>query len=530
MNDERELSVGYGVVATALAALLVYVLALRNGFAFDDVVLIPNDARVTGGQIGALLTKPYWSDAGLGLYRPLTSLTFALDWVAGNGGTAWFHFTNMLWHALASMGAYLLLAKFFRPAAALAGALLFAVHPVHVEAVANIVGRAELIGATFFFAACLVWTMRDLPRVARIALTLVCYVCAMLAKESAVVLPAILILIDVAQGERVADYARRWWREVATLAAALGVFLILRWLVLGGMAPTRLDPALELTTTAYARWLTALQGWPVFAELLFVPRTLLADYGPRTLLPTDEWTSAAVVGLTIVCATVAGGIVALARGNGRWALGLLWFPVTILPVSNFVFAIGVIVAERTLYLPSFAVCMAAAAAFDAIPNRRYAVAITAAIALGFTVRVVTRIPDWKSTDAIMEALVRDRPDAFRGQWHLARMARADDQHERALQLYDRAITLWPYREGLVREAAAYGGERGRIAWARNLANWGTQRWPESVDFHRLLAGHAIDMGDTTAARQAVDAGLRVAPRDTILNQMRRAFGPAMSKP
>ena len=168
MNDQRELSIGYGVVATAVAALLVYVLALRNGFAFDDVVLIPNDARVTGAQIGALLTKSYWSDSGLGLYRPLTSLTFALDWLAGSGGTAWFHFTNMLWHALASMAAFLLLARWFRPAAALAGSLMFALHPVHVEAVANIVGRSELIAATFFFAACLVWTTRDLPRNARL--------------------------------------------------------------------------------------------------------------------------------------------------------------------------------------------------------------------------------------------------------------------------------------------------------------------------------------------------------------------------
>jgi tetratricopeptide (TPR) repeat protein len=530
MNDNRELSLGYGVIATALAALLVYALALRNGFAFDDVVLIPNDARVTGAQIGALLTKPYWSDAGLGLYRPLTSLTFALDWTAGSGSTAWFHLSNMIWHALASVGAFLLLAKFFRPAAALAGSMLFALHPVHVEAVANIVGRGELIAATFFFAACLVWTSRDLSRTARTLLTLVCYMCAMLAKESAVVLPAILILIDVAQGERVAGYARRWWREIGALAATLAVFLFLRWLVVGGIAPTRLDPALELTTTAYARWLTALQGWPVFAELLFLPRTLLADYGPRTLLPINEWTPAAVIGLTILIALVAGGLVALLRGNGRWALGLLWFPFTMLPVSNFLFAIGVIVAERTLYLPSFAVCIAAAAAFDAIPGRRYALAIAVAIALGFTVRIVTRIPDWKSTDSIMEALVRDQPESFRGQWHLARMARADDEHERALQLYERAITLWPYREGLVREAAAYGGERGRMAWARNLAQWGTKRWPESVDFHRLLAGHAIDMGDTTAARLAVEAGLRIAPNDTILIQMRRAFGIAPSQP
>ena len=113
---------------------------------------------------------------------------------------------------------------------------------------------------------------------------------------------------------------------------------------------------------------------------------------------------------------------------------------------------------------------------------------------------------------------------------MARMARVDKDHERALVLYDKAMRLWPHREGLAREAAGYGAERGRNAWARSVAQWGTQRWPQNVDFHRLLAGSAIDMGDTIAARRAVAAGLSVAPNDTVLNQMWRAFGTGATKP
>jgi hypothetical protein len=493
--------------------------------AFDDVVLIPADPRVTGARFGALLTQAYWHDSALALYRPLTSLTFALDWYLGEGSPAWFHFTNILWHALASMFAYLLLTRFFRPTAAIFGGILFALHPVHVEAVANVVGRSELIAATFFLAACVVWSS-SLSATARAILTAICYALAMFAKESAVVLPAILVLIDYARGNAMRDYVRRGTRTLAPVLATLVVFLLIRWSVVGSGGPSKLDPSIELATTTTARVLTALQAWPIEAKLLFFPRTLLADYGPRILLPIDEWTPLAVLGLTVLMATVVGGIVALIRGNRLAGLALLWFPITILPVSNLLFPLGVLVAERTLYLPSFVISIALAAALShprTLASSRIRIAV-AVVMVVLAVRTVTRIPDWESTDSIMLALVRDRPDAFRGQWHVARIARAHGDAAAAVAGYDRALKLWPHREGLVQEAAAYGGSQGRTAWARDVATWGTTRWPGNINFHRLLASNAIDMGDTVTARRAVSSGLRLNPSDELLNAMQRAFG------
>jgi predicted Zn-dependent protease len=130
----------------------------------------------------------------------------------------------------------------------------------------------------------------------------------------------------------------------------------------------------------------------------------------------------------------------------------------------------------------------------------------------------------------MLALVRDRPDAFRGQWHLARMARTRGDVPNAITRYDRALKLWPNREGLVQEAAAYAGTQGQTAWARDVAAWGTTRWPGNINFHRLLASNAIDMGDTATARQAVINGLRVKPNDDLLNAMQRAFGQTVTAP
>ncbi len=536
MTEPRGLSAGYGAIATAVVALLTYILALGNGFAFDDVVLIPNDARVINGQLGALLTTSYWNDAALALYRPFTSLTFGLDWFVAPNSPAWFHFTNIIWHVIASVLVYALLRRYFASGAALVGALLFAAHPVHVEAVANIVGRAELIATSFVLGACLLWSRIQL-RAARASVIAVLYFLALCAKEGAVMLPALLVLVDFADGEwsvrTIGAYARRRAPEFVALIAALTVYLLIRASVLEGLAPTKVDPSLEVVQNDWHRVLTALQAWPLAFKLLVFPWTLLADYGPQILLPIAEWNSLAVLGGTLILALAGGGLLALWKGERMAALGLLWYPITILPVSNLLIPIGVVLAERTLYLPSVALSFLLAAFYAWSVRRgklrRAVPAVSAVILVLFAVRSMARVPEWQSTDSILFALVRDRPDAFRGQWHVARDHREHGRVEGALASYDQAFRLWPYREGLVQEVAAYAGTNGRAAYARDVAAFGSQRWPKNVAFHRLVAGNSLDLGDTVTAIRALRAGLQLHPSDTILTQMWRAAAPRASQ-
>lgn len=130
----------------------------------------------------------------------------------------------------------------------------------------------------------------------------------------------------------------------------------------------------------------------------------------------------------------------------------------------------------------------------------------------------------------MQAMIRDRPDGFRAQWHMARVARRNNDVTLALAQYDKAMKLWPYREGLALEAAVYVNSQGRTEWARSLALFGTQRWPENVAFFNMLAATSIDMADTVTARRIVSEGLRVHPNDKVLNDMWRAFGQPREVP
>jgi protein O-mannosyl-transferase len=536
--------------ATAAA---LYAPALANGFAYDDVALIQVDTRAHSlAGTWRYFVEPYWGTGDLGLYRPLTSLSFALDWALSGGSPAWFHFTNVLWNAAACTLAFLLLSTWFTRSAAAAGALLFLVHPVHVEAVANVVGRAELMAATFVLAALTVWSRASLDEPPRLRATiLMCglFLLALLAKESALVLPGLIVLADTARGAlrpgAIAAWLRRAATPLAALVAVMIVFLLARTMVTGGLAPDRVDPLLDVASTPGARILTALQVWPVIARLFVFPVVLLADYGPNVLLPATTLNAQAAFGAALILVLVCAGVAAWLRGHGRLAAVVLFVPVALLPVSNLLLPIGVLLAERTLYLPSFALAAAAALALESLAGFGHApgrlgseggrtargvrpgvvwagVALVAALG---SIRTVARIPDWRSTETIMRSQERDRPHTFRVAWYDARVAVAEGRTADALGNYSRALDMWPHRRHVVTEAAAYAAMAGDLQYARQLSAYAAERWPADVANLRVLAGVALDLGDTVTARQAIGRGLLILPGDSVLNLMSGAIEP-----
>jgi hypothetical protein len=169
-------------LALAVLALLAYANALANGFVLDDrgIVLDNPLVREPGTAWRAFLT-PYWPAAiGGGQYRPLGILSFVLDGAIAGPSAMWYHAVNVAWHAAATVLLWVWIRGFLAPAGALVAAALFAVHPVHVEAVANVVGRLELMAAAFIFAALVAHR-----RGSWFAPLL--FACALLSKEHAVV-------------------------------------------------------------------------------------------------------------------------------------------------------------------------------------------------------------------------------------------------------------------------------------------------------------------------------------------------------
>ena len=151
MAEPKRVRAWMSVLLVMAAAFVTYLPSLANGYAEDDVIFVEADVRLrTLESLPELLFERYHMEsvAERSAYRPVTTLSYLVSWQLGGGHPFAFHLMNVLAHVTATL---LVLSILIRlgvgmPVASLAS-LVFAVHPVHVEAVANIVGRADVLMA-----------------------------------------------------------------------------------------------------------------------------------------------------------------------------------------------------------------------------------------------------------------------------------------------------------------------------------------------------------------------------------------------
>ena len=470
------------LAGVVLAAVLVYANSLTNGFAYDDDWIIMRNPRVHQlADLSLIWGTPYWPTFGaeLGLYRPLAIFAYALEWAAGGGAPWVFHVVNVTLHAIVTGLVFVLLASLFVPSAAAVGALIFAVHPVHTEVVANSVGQAELIAAVFVIGACVIYVRRPRTSAAiswpRIVSITAFYFVALLAKEAAITLPALLILLDLVQ-RRIAftkngflEYASRIWMLLFVMGSAAVMYLSIRVDVLGSVSGLDAAPGLPFLREEH-RVLNGLRAWPEYVRLLVFPKDLSNNYAPAVILPVESLTPMAALGGVLLIATI--GLALLTPKHPEAAFPAAWFFITILTVSNLLFPIGVLVAERTLYTPSVAVAAAAAFAWQrlrlngTVNHRRLSYALLILVVGLMSYRSVKRNPEWKNTLAILNAMVRDYPESYHTAWLLAEHYWRKGDVDQSAFYWEAAIRLWPRDSQLLGEVANF--HIGRQNWTRAI--------------------------------------------------------------
>ena len=413
----------YGAVAAC--AVVVYLGALWNGFAVDDVpIIVLNPLVANPSGIWRAFAAPYWPpDLGGHMYRPLVIAGFALDGLVGSA--AWFHAVNLAWHAAASVAVAALARRWTDWTGALVAGVLFAVHPVHVEAVANVVGRAELMAALFTLVAVYAALAQE-----RVAWSAAALALGLLSKENAAVAPALIVwgwLLGLARPER-----RRVAWFVASWVIVGGAYAVARAAVrhpfaeYGSIAPMFVgEPGLTVRLTAVSAFTDVLR-------LLIFPLTLRVDYSPdeRTVVTTPlDWRFA--VGLVCAVAWVGALVVAWKRGRKLEAFGLGWTAIALLPVANLLYPAGFYLAERTLYLPSAGLVLAVGAWLARLPREQLRPVGAALVLLG-GVRSALRVPVWRDDPHVTRSILRDSPQSYVG--HKRMIGLFLDRHQPALAL------------------------------------------------------------------------------------------------
>jgi len=438
-------------------AFLVYGNSLVNGFVHDDKPVVAENRLIRDpGNLGRIFASGYWATREASvpeLYRPLVVASFALNHLIGGPGPFGFHLVNLLLHAWVSWLVFRLGKDLAGSrAAAWAAGLLFAIHPVHSEAVVPVVGRSELLSAGFALWALLLHRRAGTAGAPRLRLLLAagaCYLASALSKENALVLPAILLLADMAFPRPDSSGRKRrpaWGGYTIYLLFAL-FYLAIRVSVLGAVARSDirpLDNPLVDADTLTAR-LTAVITSGKYLGLLLYPRHLSADYSRDQIPLAAGWSDPRLIASLIALA--ATGIFVL-WGWRRWRLAsasVLFCAVALLPVSNLLFLIGTIFGERLLYFPSVGFCLLGGALFAALLARKRTVALVlaGAVLLAGSARTAERNRIWHDDATFAFATARDAPRSAKAQFNLGVFLEEHGDLRRAEAAYRRAAALAP---------------------------------------------------------------------------------------
>ena len=546
-----------------LAAALPYLSSLTFGFVYDDLgVIVEVPSRHTWIGVAQAWVQSYWGNPETGLYRPVAQFMYALLWNVG-GGKPWiFHLYAIVIHVATTLGLWWLLGRATNRWAAFFGALLFAVDPVHVEAVANIVNSSEVLVALFGIACIGIVLRASMKSDGGVEigwkpalLAAGAYALAIGAKESGAGIPAIAFLC--LWGWRASDSAKRpgfrevlvgGWRVWALCTVALVGVVTARYFVLGGLTVSQHWVTHEVRSFGFApRFWTMTAAWPLVGRLLVWPAKLRMHYGSDIVIPLTEPTIWAVLSIaTVVLIAIAASVLAW-RSDRRPLVAIAWVVIAFLPASNLLVPTGQLLAERTLYLPSVGVALLAAWAINGVYAwargmggefvARLATGVPlAAVTIGALLVTYPEVIPWQTNYTLFLHGIEQAPLASRPWQLMGDLYANQNDHKKAIRYLQRAHALEPANDNIVffysEQLHAIGAYEGELAllrdaakenpaseqtWVMYLVALGTRRGPDSVlaelarvpahdstslNWHAVMKGEAFynkDMPDSSIA-------------------------------
>lgn len=399
---------------------------------FSRAILSNDDIRPST-PISNLLVNDFWGtplrhSGSHKSYRPLTVLTFRLNYLLGGLKPIGYHVVNVLLHALVSglLPVWASLGLHVPRGTALLAGLLFAVHPVHCEAVAGVVGRAELGATATLLLALIAFHKNQLP------CTVALSSAALLFKEQGLMTLPLCAVFHLLRGRR--DRA-----TATTLAAVFLAQLLLRFCVMGAALPhfsSADNPAAHAKSLA-TRLLTFLHLPVINLGLCLHPTVLSFDWSmdavPLVTRLADPRNATSLIfylslsGVTFRCAlALRKWTLLLDRNDNKigegWAaseqlaMALALVVLTYLPIANVVGYVGFVVAERTLYAPSLGICLAVAIGASKLWNcsrsgakRALVAALAICLLLSLAAKTWRRNGDWRDEEALYRSGIAVNP-------------------------------------------------------------------------------------------------------------------------
>jgi len=407
-------------IMLAIAGFIFYGNSISNKYALDDTYVVTGNKFTKQGFEGIdnLLSTHFFAGyfeegtevflAG-GRYRPLSMVSFAIEYELFGENPHFSHFVNVILFILLCFVLFKVLMKLFPPPPRKAwylslpfiASLLFLAHPIHTEVVANIKGRDEILALLGSLGS--LWFLLKYMESGRKITLLYAFLTFFLALMSKEIAAVFLVLIPLAMYYFNGRKFRELLVPMIPLVTAVLVFVLIRQSVLAGFKTVESTELMDnpfINTGLSEKFATIIFTLGMYLKLLFFPHPLTWDYYPFHI-SIKTWSDPVVI-LTLF-AYISLGVLAIVGffRKSIWSYIIVFYLVTLAPVSNIVFPVGTFMAERFLFSPSVAFCLFLAWVIaEFVPQRfqgfkPYILRLRSVNMGLFSIRTITRNDDWK---------------------------------------------------------------------------------------------------------------------------------------
>jgi len=416
------------IIIILFVAFFIYCNSLDNGFIYDDEFLIVYNPTVKSySNIPEIFTHRFFHKSEfksqIAFYRPITTLTYLLNYKIFRLKAFYYHLTNVLLHLANSILVFFLCLILFKErewgkGASLIAAILFAAHPIHTESVTFISGRTDLL-ATLFILISLIAYLKwyDSPKIWVFIISCLSFVLAIFSKEVSLVLPALIVLIEYwRRNKNIGEFLRTDIKKI--------LIYLIPFFLIGILYFFMRVFVLRLTTPPYptGRFFTTVflmqKVFLYYKKLLVYPVNLIGDYIGYFSIPKIlfNWKVALATFVNVIIFTCA--VWALVKRN-TFGLGYFWFLFTLLPVLN-IFPLGIICAERYLYLPSIGFCIIVGSLILQIKSKQLPFYITIAIVIAYSALTYQRNEIWSDPIMLWTDVLEKNSNDYLAQMNLSK--------------------------------------------------------------------------------------------------------------
>jgi Flp pilus assembly protein TadD len=518
----------------ALAGL-VYLPSLKHDFVWDDQWMIAEnkdlDAATPFGFFGQSFTHA-WASQGMGpqaYYRPVPVTSFWLEKTMWGGGPVGFHRSNVVMNAVAGILVALLFMELLGSVSlALLASLAFALHAAHVESVAFVVGRTDILMTIFLVAAflALLRYQRADTRVRPywIVVMVAAYALALFSKEAAILFPVFAWLVP---GSGLRPGRNRRDRLLLAALALVGAgYLAVRALVLRGPAPAwgsvTAVQRVFLVLNSFGRY-AVLSIFPFFHRLSYSDLPGFARFGWPTIAALASLAALAWLGVRLSSVRIAECRIrnsAICIPNSALAVtGGLWFALFMLPACDFFPPGPSLLSERLLYAPVIGTILVLFAAGRAIARTRGLRRLLAAGALAWAAAmgasVIAWLPVWQSDYSLQVVRAREAPDNAVIHADLATMMRERKDNSGAVRELGRAAELKPDSVELRLSLGELLKQTGDQTGAERELRRAVALKPKLAEAHVVLGNLLIEKGDLVGAIAECRQGVLLDPQQAL---------------